>query len=192
MSDNQPSIDTQNVNKLAAKGEDDLAEIQSGGARGSTLGYARLSWRVFRFGAPMIVVCFVSLLISKGLSQYMAVSGFLSNVAAESLGLGIGFMFAAWAARRKLAELAPSLVEFIAQLRKDGTIQGPGARKAVVCAVKLISEESLTEMRSDVVPIDNTCLVCELKVNTADRCPHCHLSKAIWDSEELKKIIKAV
>src|SRR5215203_1813910 len=68
-------------------------------------------------------------------------SGFLQNTAAELLGLSIAATVASIIAKRNLDDWLPPLVNLIANLRQDQKINGPTARSAVICAVRIFSEE---------------------------------------------------
>ena len=83
------------------------------------------------------------------------VSGFLSNLAAESLGVGLGILVVSatgwYLARNKVLEVMPAIFSLIQRLRIDGTIKGKSAQRSVICAVALLSEGNVRKAisRSD-------------------------------------------
>ena len=125
----------------------------------------------------------------------------LLNVVAECLGLAVGGIFAALIAKelakKKLEELAPALVRLIGHLRIGGTISGEAARDCVICAVQIISEDSLDKVRSTEpgTIAGKKCLVCDLIYEIkpiegkGERCKHCQLDSKVWDNEKLEEAL---
>ena len=122
----------------------------------------------------------------------------LLNVVAEFLGLAVGGVFTALIAKelakKKLKDLAPDLLRLIGNLRIGGTISEEAARDCVICAVHVISEDSLASVRSNepAVVAGEKCVICSLRYETEEngaRCKHCHLDGNVWGSDELKEAL---
>lgn len=126
----------------------------------------------------------------------------LLNVVAEFIGLAVGGIFAALIAKelgkKKLEELAQKLARLIGNLRLGGTISREAARDCVVCAVHIISEDSLNKVRSkeSIAIAEKPCVICDLdyEIETitgkGTRCKNCHLDGSVWDSAELEDALR--
>lgn len=126
----------------------------------------------------------------------------LLNIVAEFLGLAVGGIFAALIAKelakKKLAELAPNLVRLIGHLRIGETISKEAARDSVICAVHIISEDSLDELRSKGSGsiAGQKCLICNLNYEIESvtgkgvRCKHCKLEAKVWENKELEEALQ--
>lgn len=125
----------------------------------------------------------------------------LLNVVAEFLGLAVGGIFAALIAKelakQKLEELAPFLVRLIGHLRIGGTINDEAARDCVICAVQIISEDSLDKVRSKEpgTIAGKKCVICDLVYETKSiegkgvLCKHCNLDSKVWDNKKLEEAL---
>ncbi len=118
-------------------------------------------------------------------------AGFLQNVAAEAIGLGVGVPFALWVAsalgKERLSSVAPKLVEVVKELREQDTLSGRAARACVVCAVELIDDKELQKSRGANPNLRFAdCAVCKLPSNVVpeasggSRCRHCGLRGDVW------------
>jgi hypothetical protein len=110
-------------------------------------------------------------------------SNYLLNVGAELLGLAIAALVASIVAKRKLDDWLPPVIELIANLRNNGKLDGPSAQSAVICAVRIFSEERFLRTRPPlpVLNDDATCRICRetpvIEDSGARRtCTHCGLS----------------
>jgi hypothetical protein len=110
-------------------------------------------------------------------------SNYLLNLGAELLGLAIAAMVASIVAKHKLDDWLPPVIELIANLRKIEKLDGPSAQSAVVCAVRLFSEDRFlrTQPPLPVLNDDATCQICwerpVIKESESRRtCTHCGLS----------------
>lgn len=156
---------------------------------------------ITRYSIYVTSAAVLALIISRALtddSRSAFFSNFFLNLVAEFLGWAVGGVLAAVVASRlaakKLADFAPDLVRLIAELRKGKTISEKAARQGVICAVGLLSENSLREARTinkSILITEVKCLVCDLNAETDRnpdgnrRCPHCHLTGDVWDREQL-------
>jgi hypothetical protein len=97
-------------------------------------------------------------------------SGFLSNLAAESLGIGFGILAASGAgwilARNKVLEVTPAIFSLIQRLRIDRTITSEAAQRSVICAVGLLSEGNVRKAisRGSNASQGTECPICALGV----------------------------
>jgi hypothetical protein len=128
----------------------------------------------------------------------------LLNVVAEFIGLAVGgiiaVLIAKELAKRKLKELAPDLVRLVGHLRMGGTISRDAARDSVICAVHIISEDSLERVRSKEpgAIAGKPCVICDLDYETEAtqgkgvRCKNCHLDGSVWDSKQLEEALQRI
>lgn len=123
-------------------------------------------------------------------------SGFLSNLAAESLGIGFGILAASaigWIlARNKVLEITPAIFSLIQRLRIDQTITSKAARRSVICAVALFSEGNVGKAisRDSDALEGEECPICARGVtfvpnDPRKRCGHCFIAGAIWKDRNL-------
>jgi hypothetical protein len=123
-------------------------------------------------------------------------SAFVSNLAAESLGIAFGLIAAtsiAWhLARNKVREVIPSIFRLIQALRIEGTIKEKGAQRSVICAVALLSEGNVRNAisREPEAPEGTKCPICALSIKLVPkdlpkRCMHCLIEGAIWNARDL-------
>lgn len=120
---------------------------------------------------------------------------FVPEFIGAAVGILIPLIILAWFADKKLEKLAQPILELIAQLRADGRITELGARRSVVCAVKLISENNMKgkSISLCLTPREGECDVCTLKIENSDdnRCKFCGLKDKLWKfDEELKESLK--
>ncbi len=115
-------------------------------------------------------------------------AGFIGMAAATVVATLTGWVLA----RKKLKDLALPILRLIQELRFKAKISPEGARRAVVFAVTLMPEGSVTSAKlrqKDSAP--QNCPVCFLKVDPGSdpkkRCSFCHIPGAIWSHEELTK-----
>jgi hypothetical protein len=119
------------------------------------------------------------------------VSNFLVNVCAGLVVLGLGLavtaQFTSTLASKKLDELAPRLLERLAEHRQADTISGGAVRTCVISAVTLMAPDHLEGERSLSVTAGGTelCDVCGLNADTTGsgsgvRCAHCGLRGTAW------------
>jgi hypothetical protein len=190
MSDPARPLEVESPQPPSAKQEFPQEDLWSPTAKIPIPWFSGISGKFLTLGLGMVGVSLILQRFSWWISKpHESLAGFISNVAAEFLLIGLSLPVVAWFAGRKFAETGPYVVKLIAQLRKDKKIEPHSARRAVICAVSLISEDSLGTIRSDNANSTNqTCLVCYLPVTSEKKCPYCLLSKGIWDSDELRKI----
>ncbi len=118
-------------------------------------------------------------------------SNYFLNVSAELAGFAITAFVASVAARRNLDKWVRPLVNLIAHLRKSENINGPTARSAVICAVRIFSEERFLQKRPMVSVLSNDahCKVCLMTANVERqqdntvRCTNCLLPSDLWDHD---------
>ena len=118
-------------------------------------------------------------------------SNLMLNIAAESLGIALTLLLslvAIRAARKRFGNVAAPLTQLIKTLRSDRTISPQAARKTVVCAVALLSDEGFLKARGATSRAHETCDICSLKVivdtdTKGARCSFCKLPKEIWNTE---------
>jgi hypothetical protein len=117
------------------------------------------------------------------------ISSLSLNIAAELVGvlvtlLGV-VLYAAFAARKKFESLATPIAELIAQLRAERRISCEAARRSMVCAVKLITPEYMSNKANNsfsINPKQRPCDVCDLltTVDADTPCKDCGLERHIW------------
>lgn len=131
-------------------------------------------------------------LISIDSSQQDYWASFRQNLVAEILGFIFAGAIATWVtwriARDRLSEVGRPLLHLISQLRTDGSISGPAARKAVILTAKVLGEDAglYRETRKPLEQQDE-CGICgmttciEQSSHKSERnCGHCGLSQAYW------------
>lgn len=165
-------------------------------------------WTVIRYGIYAVVVGVICAILSftflynaphwlgNNLASFLG--NLFLNIGAGFVTLAAGIIFATLIAKglakKKLKDFAPDLVRLIGNLRIAGTINEYAARDCVICAVHVISEGSLDNVRSKEsgAIADKPCVICNLNYGTEPipgkgvRCKHCHLDGRVWESKELE------
>src|SRR5256885_2046107 len=110
-------------------------------------------------------------------------SNFLVNVAAGLLGLAIVALVASIVAKKRFDVWLPAIIDLITNLRRNQNIDGPTARSAVVCAVRIFSEGRFlrTQPAMAVLTQDAMCQIClepacVKDTTTQQTCMHCLLT----------------
>jgi hypothetical protein len=152
-----------------------------------TATYVTQMRRIISFGivlafAASAVILFAGWLLAKDRGRDFWSNYFL-NVAAELLGLAIAVLVASIVAKRKLDDWLLPVINLIANLRRDQKINGPTAQGAVICAVRIFSEERFIRARPalSVLTEDATCKICQEpadleRQNNVVTCKHCLLT----------------
>ena len=116
-------------------------------------------------------------------------SNLFLNVVAEFVGIALGIVIPLWVAVRyadkRLEDLMKPIAEFIAQLRAEERISPEAARRGMVCAVRIISQEHKSLSSNNAFSLDyqpQSCDVCSLAIKLGDdkECDYCHLKEHIW------------
>lgn len=125
-------------------------------------------------------------------------SNILLNLIAELIGIAVGLILPlllfAWIAGKMVEKAATPIAELIAQLRAEGRISEEAARRSVVCAVNLISEDHISLKSNNRFSLDfekGKCDVCDLEIRIGEdkRCDFCGLKKHVWEIKN-KPIIR--
>ncbi len=140
----------------------------------------------------MLVLGFTVLWYSRSIaSQHSFRKDFLVNVAAGFLEISIGTLVAAgltWVVTQsKFQEIARPALDLIQSLRLGGTIKKETARKSVVFAVALLSENNVSKsLKPGDGELNGRCPICALPANPEmERCFHCHLPQTVWNDAQL-------
>jgi hypothetical protein len=136
--------------------------------------------------ASLVLFGLARLLNSNGRDVW---NGAILNLFAEGLGVAVGIVVLGKLAQAKFFSVAPDLVRFVAQLRRDGTISPKAARRSVVCIAALLGEGKLEQLRraAPVAGDKAPCHVCSLRARTDGSsgqivCHYCKLPNALWQS----------
>jgi hypothetical protein len=115
-------------------------------------------------------------------------AGFLGMAAATLVATATGWFLA----RQKLKDLAVPMLRLIQELRFKSQISPEAARRAVVCAVTLMPEGSVSssKLRRKESALQK-CPVCFLDIDPGTdlkkQCSFCLLPGAVWSYEDLVK-----
>jgi hypothetical protein len=117
---------------------------------------------------------------------------FFVNVAAGFVGMALGTIFTAIAglllARNKLRQVSKPVLGFIQRLRIDGKLTDYAARRAVVCAVTLLSEGNVSgQLNPGSSQQRGKCPICTLDVLGDKTCIPCGLPEKVWRDKEFVK-----
>jgi hypothetical protein len=118
-------------------------------------------------------------------------SSFSLNIVAELIGIVVGILIplivALWYAGKKFEEAATPLAEFVAQLRADKKISKEAARRSMVCAVTLISQDHISLLSNNSFTLgyeEKDCDVCDLPIRIGEddkSCDFCGIKQHIWE-----------
>lgn len=143
-----------------------------------------------RFITLGIVLAFAAAVLILFAGWYLATdrgpafwSNFLVNIAAGLLGLAIVASVASIVAKKRFDVWLPAIIDLIANLRRNQNIDGPTARSAVVCAVRIFSEGRFLRVQPAIAVLTNDakcqiCLepACVKDTPTQQTCMHCLLT----------------
>ena len=122
-------------------------------------------------------------------------SNFLVNVAAGLLGLAIAATVASIVAKKRFDVWLPAIIDLIANLRRNQNIDGPTARSAVVCAVRIFSEGRFLRVHPAIAVLtdDAKCQICLepaciKDTPTKQTCMHCLLTVDVSQNAAYKSL----
>jgi hypothetical protein len=145
-------------------------------------------------GVVSILVCLLMLAIVSlwvgwcVRQQHLTTYNFLVNLAAGFAVLFVATSVALILGRSKLKQTAVPILKLIQQLESENKITQEAARKSVVAVVAVLSEGNVSRaIERDPNSKLIKCPVCWLDVELTpqNRCKHCLLPDALWNSKEL-------
>jgi hypothetical protein len=120
------------------------------------------------------------------------ISNLMLNIVAELIGVCLAvsgvIILTLLYARKKFEGVATPIAGLVAQLRAEGVISAEAARRSMVCAVKVITPESMSQRENNQYHLGlkhRPCDVCSLPttVDEGIPCRFCKLEKHIWTIE---------